>query len=119
MQQKRWLFWIVLAALIVRLAMWLYFRAHIFQLVTMRLPDDALYYFAIARNLAHGHGISFDSVHSTNGMHPLWLFVLAPIFWLHLTEWGSIHTALLLQSVLDAGVVWLIGATVYDSLPNA
>lgn len=119
MHKKRWLFSIVLAALMLRIGAWFYFRGHVFQLVTMRLPDDALYYFTIARNLAHGHGISFDGIHPTNGMHPLWLFALAPVFLFNLSKWGSIHAVMLAQSVLDAGIVWLIGATVYDCLPNA
>ncbi len=119
MRNKRWLLWITLAGLALRFVTWIYFRAHTLQLVTVRLPDDALYYFTIASNLAHGHGISFDSIHPTNGMHPLWLFLITPIFLLHLSQWGSIHAVLLFQSLLDAAIVWFIGSTVYDALPGA
>ena len=115
---KKWLWWIVLAGLGLRVAAWLYFRTHTLQLVTMRLPDDALYYFAIARNLAHGYGMSFDGIHPTNGMHPLWLLLITPIFALHLTQWGFIHATLLLQTALDTLIIWLIGSTVYDLLPG-
>src|SRR5438445_9973613 len=83
------------------------------------VPDDAFYYFTIARNLVHGLGLSFDTVHPTNGMHPLWLFLIAPIFSLGLTKWGYIQAVLLLQSILDAIIVWLIGSTVYDLLPKS
>ncbi len=119
MKNKKWLWWIVLAGLAIRAAVWFYFRAHTLQLVTMRLPDDALYYFTIARNLAHGHGVSFDGIHPTNGMHPLWLLLITPIFTLQLTQWGFIHATLLLQTALDTIIIWLIGSTVYDLLPGA
>jgi hypothetical protein len=42
--------------------------------------DDAYYYFMVARNVAAGHGFTFDLINRTNGFHPLWLFLLTPIF---------------------------------------
>ncbi len=45
-----------------------------------RFHDDAFYYFQIARNVAAGNGFTFDGIHATNGFHPLWLFVLVPVF---------------------------------------
>jgi len=44
------------------------------------LPDDAYYYFGIARNIAHGRGVSFDGIEITNGFHPLWMLTLIPVF---------------------------------------
>lgn len=49
-------------------------------LVTNVLPDDAFYYFEIARNLAAGNGSTFDGSSPTNGYHPLWMLLLLPIF---------------------------------------
>lgn len=43
--------------------------------------DDAFYYFAIARNISHGLGSTFNGIDLTNGYHPLWLCLLVPIFW--------------------------------------
>jgi hypothetical protein len=60
-----------------------------YDLATL-FADDAFYYFQIARNVAHGHGPTFDGIHETNGFHPLWLLLLVPVF-------GSV-------SGLDAGV---------------
>ena len=40
------------------------------------MPDDAFYYFQVARNLAGGSGSTLDGVHITNGYHPLWLLFL-------------------------------------------
>lgn len=68
------------------------------------MADDAFYYFQTARNIATGHGSTFDGVHVTNGYHPLWLvtavvaFVLAP---------GSSAPLVLLYALQ---VVMLIGA---------
>ena len=42
--------------------------------------DDAYYYFIVARNVAAGHGFTFDLINRTNGFHPLWLFLNVPIF---------------------------------------
>jgi hypothetical protein len=40
--------------------------------------DDTFYYFIIAENLAKGYIFSYDLITSTNGFHPLWVFVIAP-----------------------------------------
>lgn len=49
-------------------------------LITNLLPDDAFYYFEIARNIANGSGSTFDGVNATNGYHPLWLLLLVPVY---------------------------------------
>lgn len=49
------------------------------RLVT-QIPDDAFYYFGIARNLIAGYGVTFDGVNVTNGFHPLWLALVLPCF---------------------------------------
>jgi len=41
-------------------------------------PDDAYYYFQIARELVAGGGPSLDGETPTNGFHPLWLLFLLP-----------------------------------------
>lgn len=42
--------------------------------------DDGFYYFQVARNLASGAGFTFDGLNPTNGFHPLWLFLITPLF---------------------------------------
>ncbi|MBI4518233.1 MAG: glycosyltransferase family 39 protein [Deltaproteobacteria bacterium] len=49
-------------------------------LVQKTLPDDAFYYFQIARHYTRGHGVSFDGLTATNGFHPLWLLLIVPFF---------------------------------------
>jgi hypothetical protein len=48
--------------------------------VMQSFHDDAFYYFTIARHLAHGDGSTFDGLTPTNGYHPLWLWLLTPLF---------------------------------------
>jgi len=42
--------------------------------------DDAYYYFGVSRNIAHGLGSTFDGINATNGYHPLWCWILVPLF---------------------------------------
>ena len=44
------------------------------------VEDDAFYYFKIARNAAHGHWFTFDTINKTNGFHPLWGFVCYSVY---------------------------------------
>lgn len=44
--------------------------------------DDAFYYFQIARNIATGHGSTFDGIHLTNGYHPLWMLLCVVAAWI-------------------------------------
>ncbi len=45
--------------------------------------DDSFYYFQIAYNLAEGRFSTFDGgITRTNGYHPLWIFLIAPFYWM-------------------------------------
>ncbi len=46
------------------------------------LIDDSFYSFKIANNVAEGKGLSVDGIHPTNGIQPLYLGILVPIFFL-------------------------------------
>lgn len=51
--------------------------------VNMPLPDDAYYYFTLARNIALGNGAVISGDGSvTTGFQPLWGFLLAGLQWL-------------------------------------
>ena len=44
------------------------------QLAPRRFPtDDSFFYLQVARNIAAGHGSTFNTVSPTNGYHPLWI----------------------------------------------
>lgn len=53
------------------------FRSHTFWMYFQQ--DDFFYYLKVARNLAAGHGSTFNGLVSTNGYHPLWLLTLAAV----------------------------------------
>jgi len=80
------------------------------NLLMIVIKDDGFYFLTLARNLAHGHGATFDRLGPTNGFHPLWAFVLTPIFWF---PYASVYTpariAILVATLLHA----LGGAAVY------
>ena len=56
------------------------FSHNFHYLLLNTLPDDAFYYFQIARDIVTGYGSTFDKVHITNGYHPLWMLIILPIF---------------------------------------
>jgi hypothetical protein len=64
--------------------------------------DDAFYYFQIARNLAGGAGFTFDGLHATNGFHPLWLLVQAPLFGAVSGDVAPLRAVLVLEALLVA-----------------
>ena len=84
-------------------------------LVSYRLPDDALHYFQVAKNMMAGNGISFDGINPTNGFHPLWLFVISPVFGLF-DGWPGIYGVMILQSLLDLVVIYLVGKCAWIAL---
>ena len=73
----------------------------------LRVVDDASYYLTTARNMADGHGMTFDGIHATNGFHPLWLFVLVPLFMLQAAPETMLRLVVLLQVAL-LGIAFLV-----------
>ena len=83
--------------------------------------DDAFYYFGIARNVAHGHGSTFDGIDPTNGYHPLWMLVAVPLFAAGADGTSAVR-ALLVVQVLCYGAALaglaLIAARAIDGWPR-
>lgn len=68
--------------------------------------DDAYYYIIIARNYVE-HGVpSFDTIHETNGFHPLWFAVLTVAFMLGLGH-ASLQVQYLTIVVIEQAI-WLL-----------
>ena len=75
--------------------------------------DDAFYYFGIARNVAHGHGSTFDGINLTNGYHPLWMLLSTPVYGLGLDGTDAARALLAVQTLCYGaalGLVALVGA---------
>ncbi|MSQ15768.1 MAG: hypothetical protein EXR50_07900 [Dehalococcoidia bacterium] len=98
------------AALCLRLAIAL---SELPLLLQKTIPDDAFYYFTIARNAVHGMGMTLDGQNSTDGFHPLWMALLVPIFWLSGGDESlPVHIALF----LGAGFSLITGLLLYSTI---
>lgn len=64
--------------------------------------DDGYYYFQIARNIAHGHNVTFDGETITNGFHPLWMAMITPVFFVVHGDTMPVHVILTMGSILGA-----------------
>jgi len=80
----------------------------IVTLVQKTLPDDAYYYFVVARNVAQGRGVTFDGLAPTNGFHPLWAVILS-LLYATVRDPGdlTIHIALTVSALLDGATILL------------
>lgn len=70
--------WLLLAQCVIGLTI-LFSLGSMRDVVLRFAPDDAFYYFQIARNWAGGIPSSFDGLTLTNGYHPLWQWLLIPL----------------------------------------
>lgn len=83
------------------------------------VSDDAFYYFAIARNVVNGHGVTFDGVTPTNGFHPLWLVCLLPVYAVAGDDAElALRLSLALGALSSAGATLLLGVAVRDWMRN-
>jgi hypothetical protein len=87
------------------------------DLLARTTPDDAYYYFTIARNITRGQGATLDGETITTGFHPLWLFITLPVFAID-DRVLAVHLALSLGAVLGAITTVLIFAIVARLLRN-
>ena len=76
------------------------------------IPDDAFYYFEIARNIANGRNVTFDGETLTNGFHPLWVVVLTPLYWITDDPVLAVHLAFTIAALLGVGTALLVFAIV-------
>ncbi|MEM0978458.1 MAG: hypothetical protein AAGJ34_13060 [Pseudomonadota bacterium] len=80
MPYHRTLFVFLLSIFFAAFVVWFLDQTSIYMLLTFYAFDDAFYYVEIARRLWEDGAFSFDGLTETNGFHPLWLFLQAPIF---------------------------------------
>jgi hypothetical protein len=73
------------------------------------LYDDSFYAFQIARNVAHGHGATFDGIHATSGFQPLYVLTLVPLYWIAGDNATlPIQIALVFATLLTVGTAYLL-----------
>ena len=78
------------------------------QIVYAYMVDDAFYYFETAANLAKLGKMSFDGITSSNGFHPLWVFLLVPIYWVGQSKETSLLAGLILADVISLAATLLL-----------
>jgi 4-amino-4-deoxy-L-arabinose transferase-like glycosyltransferase len=73
------------------------------------LYDDSFYAFKIAKGIADGQGPTFDGVHPTNGFQPLYVFLIAPFYWVFPSDLiAPIYAALAFSALLTALTAFLL-----------
>ncbi|MCH7548001.1 MAG: glycosyltransferase family 39 protein [Candidatus Krumholzibacteriota bacterium] len=73
------------------------------------LYDDSFYAFQIARNIATGHGPTFDGVNLTNGFQPLYVALLVPIYAFSGSDpITPIYIALVLLALCTVATTWFL-----------
>jgi hypothetical protein len=74
----------------------------------LTIPDDAYICLTLARNIANGLG-PWYGIDYTNGFQPLYVFLIAPVFWLfpnnHILP---VHSALFLLILFDTATLYLL-----------
>lgn len=78
--------------------------------------DDAYYYFGISENLAGGAGSTFDGINPTNGYHPLWMLVSAPVFALGFDGINAVRILLIGQLIAWAISLVVLAGILSDSV---
>ncbi len=78
------------------------------------LVDDGYYYLQIANNLSQGNGPTFDGINYTNGFHPLWQFVLVPVFFIIRNLETVAVAATVLQTVFFAVAGFLLYRIIHE-----
>lgn len=69
--------------------------------MTQWILDDSFIVMNVARNVARGHGFSFDGTHATTGVSPLWTY-LTSFPHLLLGSDGAVHATVILSAAFGA-----------------
>ncbi len=85
------------------------------QFLAGTIIDDAVYYLVPAQNFINGHGYSFDKIHRTNGVQPLWAVVAMLIAAICPDRLAAMRLL-----VLSGGLLWLsAGIVLFYALRSA
>ena len=72
------------------------------------LPDDAYYYFSLARNISEGNGPKVDTFNNTTGFQPLWGAICICAFALFHNDTLAILSLLLVSLLAELVTIWLL-----------
>lgn len=111
--KRVWIFWLTVTITTGVVERWSLAWAPVAAIFKTFMPDDAFYYFTIARNIAGGRGSTGDGTTLTNGYHPLWMALLSAIYAVSGRRVNlPIHVALTVAGVADVFTCLLIFTTV-------
>lgn len=79
------------------------------DLSRLPLQDDSFYNFSIARNLALGHGTTYDGVHETNGFHPIVVGTMSVLYRIFDGDTErSVHVLLIVMVFVNLATVFIV-----------
>ncbi len=88
------------------------------SLVHMPLTEDGYYTLSVARQIGLGHGITIDGQQWTNGIQPLFAFLLAPVYWLTGGDrYASLRAVLAVHWLLHIATALLLGSIARAIVP--
>ena len=100
---RRIILFIVIVSLIVQ-------SIYIYRIIAgnLFLPDDAYYYFSLARNVAEGKGPRVDTFNTTTGFQPLWGAICISAFTLIHNNTLAVLVLLLVSLLAELLTIWLL-----------
>jgi hypothetical protein len=82
------------------------------------ISDDGFYSLSVAKNLGTGKGPTIDGKNLTNGFQPLWVFMVAPIFYIfdgdRVTPLRAIYVLSALMFIFSAITLGKIAGNIVD-----
>lgn len=100
---------IIALLLVINLTIRLYIAFRPINIIDdLTFPDDSYLSLTIARNIAHGLGPIYGT-HYTNGFQPMYVFLMAPVYWLFPNNLETpIHIALVLLTLFDTLALFVL-----------
>lgn len=98
--RRPWIWLIYAIPLLIGIGIRLYLATRSADQLLPYLIDDGFFHLQVAKHIALGHGPTFDGLHLTNGFHPLWVWMLAGLYWVFPDLHGSFFTASTVTQVL-------------------
>ena len=88
------------------------------SLVELPLTEDGYYTLSVARHIALGHAVTIDGQQWTNGIQPLFAFLLAPVYALTGGDrYASLRGVLAVHWLLHIATALLLGSIARSGLP--
>lgn len=89
------------------------------ETILSRFGSDDLFYFTeVAKNVALGHGLTFDGIHPTTGVQPLWTLILLPFAKAFQNPETALKTILALASFISLITAFFFPLILNRALPK-